>query len=133
MRQFVGMGIGILVGTGLGAAAVTGLHAQAKPPVYLVTEITVNNPEAYGKEYSPKAQASIKAHGGKLIALGGAGGGGSQGIKGLEGQPPQRAAIQLWESMEKLEAWRNSPEYQEARKIGDKYATFRAYAVEGRQ
>ncbi len=25
----------------------------------------------------------------------------------------------------------NSPDYKEARKIGDKYATFRIYAVEG--
>ena len=33
--------------------------------------------------------------------------------------------------MEKIEAWRNSPEYKEARKIGDKYASFRAFAIVG--
>ena len=49
------------------------LHAQAKPPVYLVTEIDVTNPEAYGKEFAPKAQASIKASGGKFVVIGGAG------------------------------------------------------------
>ena len=32
---------------------------------------------------------------------------------------------------EKVQAWRNSAEYKELRKIGDKYATFRAFAVEG--
>jgi uncharacterized protein (DUF1330 family) len=31
----------------------------------------------------------------------------------------------------KIEAWRNDPEYKEIRKIGDKYATFRAFAVDG--
>ena len=116
----------------LGAITVQALHAQAKPPVYFVAEITVSNPEAYGKEYSPKAQASIKAHGGKLIALGGSGGGGAEGLKSFEGEPPKRAAIQMWESMDKLQAWFNSPEYKEARAIGAKYATFRTYAIEGR-
>ena len=28
-------------------------------PVYVITEIDVKNPEAFGKEYAPKAQASI--------------------------------------------------------------------------
>jgi uncharacterized protein (DUF1330 family) len=30
-----------------------------------------------------------------------------------------------------MKAAYNSPEYKEARKIGDKYAKFRAFAVEG--
>ena len=50
----------MLAGTVIGAAAVTGLHAQAKPPVYLVTEIDVTNPEAYGTEFAPKPQATVK-------------------------------------------------------------------------
>jgi len=41
------LGLGMLAGTLIGAAAVSGLHAQAKPPVYLVTEIDVTNPDAY--------------------------------------------------------------------------------------
>ena len=61
MKQYLGLGLGVLVGTAIGAAAVSGLHAQAKPPVYLVTEIDVTDPEGYGKEYAPKAQANIKA------------------------------------------------------------------------
>ena len=32
--------------------------------------------------------------------------------------------------MDKLKAWRAGTEYKDARKIGDKYAKFRAYAVE---
>ena len=122
----------MVAGAALGAGAVQGLHAQAKPPVYFVAEITVNDPAGYGKEYAPKAQASIAAHGGKLIALGGVGGGGAQTVKAFDGDPPKRAAIQVWDSMEKLQAWYNSPEYQEARKIGMKYATFRSFSVEGR-
>jgi len=47
------------LGAAIGGAAVQGLHAQAKPPVYVVSEITVNNPDAYAKEYAPLAQAAI--------------------------------------------------------------------------
>ncbi len=61
MKQYLGLGVGMLAGAVLGAAAVSGLHAQAKPPVYLVTEIDVTNPQAYGKDFAPKAQATIKA------------------------------------------------------------------------
>ena len=37
-----------------------------------------------------------------------------------------------WDSLERLRAWRDSPEYKEDRKIGDKYAaSIRAFSVEG--
>jgi hypothetical protein len=65
MKQYFGLALGLLAGTIIGAAAVTGLHDQAKPPVYLVTEIDVTNREAYGKEFAPKAQATIKEAGGR--------------------------------------------------------------------
>ncbi|MGB6536076.1 MAG: DUF1330 domain-containing protein [Xanthobacteraceae bacterium] len=132
MKRVLTPALCTLAGMAIGGLAVQGLHAQAKPPVYFVAEITVSNPQAYGKEYAPKAQASIKAAGGKIIALGGAGGAGAQSVKGFDGNPPKRVAIQVWDSMDKLAAWYNSPGYQELRKIGAKYATFRSFAVEGR-
>ena len=121
----------MLAGAVLGAAGVSALHAQSKAPVYLVTEIDVTNPEAYGKEFAPKAQASIKAAGGKQIAIGGAGGAGAKGVVAIAGVAPKRAVIQEWASMDALMKWYNGTEYQEALKIGTKYATFRRYAVEG--
>lgn len=132
MKTYYTVTLAMLAGAAFGGAAVQTIHAQAKPPVYFVAEISVTNPQAYGKEYAPRAQASIKAAGGKLIALGGAGGAGAQMVKGFDGEPPKRAAIQVWDSMEKLEAWYNSADYQAARKIGMKYATFHSYAIEGR-
>ena len=124
----------MLAGVAVGAVAIQGLHAQGKPAVYLVTEIDVTNPEAYGKEFAPKAQASIKAAGGRQIAIGGSGGAGARGITPLEGAaPPKRAVIQQWDSMEALLAWYNGAEYRAALEIGKKYATFRRYAIEGTQ
>jgi len=115
----------IIAGFGLGAAAVESLHAQAKPPVYYIAEVDVTNQEGYMKEYVPKVQATIKASGGRILAAGGK-------VTPIEGAPPKpRVAVQMWDSVEKIQAWRNSKEYKENRKIGDKYAKFRSYAVEG--
>jgi uncharacterized protein (DUF1330 family) len=117
------------IGFGLGAVTVHGLHAQAKPPVYYVAEIDVKNPDAYAKEYAPKAQAIIKAAGGRFLAIGGTAGGAK--LTTFDGAAPKRAVVQVWDSMEKIQAWRNNPEYKELRKIGEKYATSRSYAIEG--
>ena len=124
MNQRIAMGLTLLAGVAIGATAVQGLHAQAKPPVYLVTEIDVTNADAYVKEYAPLAQASIKKAGGKLLAA-------SLKVSQIEGTAPKRVAIQVWDSLDQIQAWRNSADYKDARKIGDKYATFRSYAVEG--
>ncbi len=114
----------MLAGIAIGATAIQGLHAQAKPPVYLVTEIDVTNADAYVKEYAPLAQASIKKAGGKLLAA-------SLKVSQIEGTAPKRVAIQVWDSLEQIQAWRNGADYKDARKIGDKYATFRSFALEG--
>jgi uncharacterized protein (DUF1330 family) len=117
--------LSMLAGIAVGAIAIQGPHAQTKPPVYLVTEIDLTNPAAYGKEFAPKAQASIKAAGGRQIAIGGAGGAGAKEIMVITGTAPKRAVIQQWDSMDALKAWYNGAEYQAALKIGEKYATFR--------
>jgi uncharacterized protein (DUF1330 family) len=125
MKTYYTAALAMVAGFGLGAAAIQGLHAQGKPPVYTVTEIEITNLDAYVKEYAPLAQASIKSSGGKLLAAG-------QKITALEGTPPKsRVAIQMWDSVETAQKWRDSADYKKAREIGDKYAKFRAYAVEG--
>jgi len=127
--KYLALGAGLLAGTVIGAAAVTGLHAQAKPPVFVITEIDISDPEGYGNEFVPKAQA-IKAAGAKFLAIGGAGGG--KLITSLEGTPPKRVTIQQWDSLDALKAWYNGKDFQEALTVGRKYGTFRRYAVEGR-
>ena len=72
MKTRYTVALSMVAGAALGGAAIQGLHAQAKPPVYYVAEIEVTNPDAYAKEYAPKAQALIKAAGGKILAVGGA-------------------------------------------------------------
>jgi hypothetical protein len=47
---------------GLGAASV--LHAQAKPPAYVVAEVDVKDQDGYVKDFLPKTQANMKEFGG---------------------------------------------------------------------
>jgi uncharacterized protein (DUF1330 family) len=121
----------MLAGAAIGATAVNGLHAQAKSALYVVSEIDVTNPEAYGKEYAPKAQALIKASGGRFLAIGGAGGVGAGKVTAFDGDAPKRSTIQVWDSMEQYQAYRNAPAFKEARQIGEKYAKFHTFSVEG--
>jgi uncharacterized protein (DUF1330 family) len=80
----------------------------------------VTDPDNYAKEFAPKAQATIKSAGG-----------GAKSITGLAGTPPKRITIQAWDSMDAISAWYKGADYQAALKIGEKYATFRRYAIEG--
>jgi len=128
MNRYLALAMSMLVGTALGAAAVEGLHAQAKPPIYQITEIDLSaaNVDAYSKDYAPKAQALIREKGGRPMA-------GSQNVTALEGNPPtRRVAITVWDSMEKLQAYRNSAEFKELRTtVGDRLAKYRSFTVEG--
>ncbi len=104
-------------------------HYTVTLAMVAVAQIDVTDPDAYAKEYAPKAQALIKAAGGRLVAIGGAASGAK--VIAFDGDAPKRAVVQVWDSMEKIQAWRANPEYIELRKIGDKYAKFRSFAVEG--
>jgi uncharacterized protein (DUF1330 family) len=133
MKTKFTVALSMLAGAAVGAVAIQGLHAQAKPPVYLVTEIDVTNPEAFGKEFAPLAQATIKAAGAKFLIIGGAGGAGAKPVTAVVGTPPKRVTIQVWDNLEAMNKWYKSADYQAALKIGEKYATFRRYAVEGKE
>ena len=114
----------MLAGAALGGAAIQALHAQAKPPVYMIAINEVSDQEGYSREYVSPAQKSVKDHGGEYVAAGP----GTQ----LTGNLPRGPVVILrWESMEALQAWRNSPDFQAALKIGEKYAKFNIVAVNG--
>ncbi|MGN6750634.1 MAG: DUF1330 domain-containing protein [Xanthobacteraceae bacterium] len=118
--------LSMLVGATLGGAAIQALHAQAKPPVYMIAINELSDPESYAKEYVSPAQKTVKDHGGAYLAAG-------PGTQIAGNLPHGPVVILRWDSMEALEAWRNSPEFQAAFKIGEKYAKFNIVAVNGVQ
>ena len=125
MKRSITIGLATIAGAALGAAAVEGLHAQAKPPVYQVVEIDVLNQDAYLKDYAPKAQAVIKAAGGKFLAAGGK-------TTTIEGEPPKgRIVIQQWDSVDQIAAYRASAAFKDLLPLREKLAKFRSFTVEG--
>ena len=116
----------MLVGIAAGAAAVQTLHAQAKPPVYMIAMNELTNPDGYRKEYLPKAQAAIKQYGGVYVAAG------PGNI--IDGNFPKgRVVILRWSSIDALHKWHESPEYQAALKVGKTFAHYNVVAVDGKQ
>ena len=124
------VGLVMLACIALGAVSGQALHGQTRPPAYLIGQIDVSDPDGYAKEYLPKAREIIKAHGGRLVAAAGAAATGSQVIA-VDGEAPKRVVIYMYPSMEALRAWRNDPAYVEVRRIGEKYAKYHTFAVEG--
>jgi uncharacterized protein (DUF1330 family) len=124
MKPYLTAGFLIASGAILGGAIVHTLHAQAKPPVYMIAINEISNPEGYSKQYLPTAQKTIKDHGGIYVAAG-------PGTR-IDGSFPRgRVVILRWESMEALQAWRHSPEYEAIRKVGEGFAKYNVVAVEG--
>ena len=124
------IGFLILACVAAGALGSKTLHSQATPPAYLIGQIDVSDPVGYAKEYLPKAREIIKAHGGRLMAAAGAAATGSQ-VVAVDGEAPKRVVIYMYPSMEALQAWRNDPAYVQVRHVGEKYATYHTFAVEG--
>jgi uncharacterized protein (DUF1330 family) len=124
------IGLVMLTCVASGALASEEFHSQTKGPAYLIGQIDVSDPDGFAREYLPKAREIIKAHGGRLIAAGGAATSGSQVIA-VDGEAPKRVIIYMYPDMQALQAWRNDPAYIEVRRIGEKYAEYHTFAVEG--
>jgi uncharacterized protein (DUF1330 family) len=109
----------------LGVGAANVLHAQAKPPGFIVAEIDVKDQDGYTKDFLPKARANIKEAGGKYLA------GGFNKAIGLSGSPPPNRVVLLqFPDMEAVKAF-NDKERQLEADVGNKYASFRAIGIEG--
>ena len=124
MKTRLTIAVSMLAGAALGGAAIQALHAQAKPPVYMIAINEVSDQAGYAKEYVPPAQKSVKDHGGAYVAAG-------PGTRVSGNLPDGPVVIIRWESMEALQGWRNSPEFRAALKIGEKYAKYNIVAVNG--
>ncbi len=125
MNIYVKLGLAMLAGFAMGVIAVDQLHAQARPPAYVISEIDVINADAYAKEYVPLANKALAESGQKRLASGGK-------TIALAGAPPaSRIVLSVFENLEKAQAAYSSSAYMEARKIGDQYGKLRIFAVEG--
>jgi uncharacterized protein (DUF1330 family) len=90
----------------------------------IIVDIEVTDPVRY-EDYKRLASAAIAAHGGRYLVRGGR-------SEVLDGEwTPRRLVVLGFDSVEKAKAWRESPEYAEAKKIRETCARANMIVVEG--
>jgi uncharacterized protein (DUF1330 family) len=116
----IACGLGIVIG----AAVTENVAAQKTPPAYFIAEAVIKDVEA-DRKIIAKLPATAEKYGGRYLARGGR-------IISFGGEPPKRVIIAVFDSMDKVQAWRADPETkaleEERQTIG---TTLRHYAVEG--
>jgi uncharacterized protein (DUF1330 family) len=126
MNRFTTLGLVMLAGAALGAAAIQGLHAQAKPPVYAVVDISeITDPEGWKVvTQRPAASTETVKQGGRYITR-------TDKITALDGSAPKRMIIISFDSAEKAQAWHKSAEQKNIDEIRAKTTKSRSFIVEG--
>jgi uncharacterized protein (DUF1330 family) len=91
---------------------------------YVIVETEVTDPEQY-KQYMAASPAAITAGGGRFLVRGG-----EHAV--LEGDwRPARLVVLEFEDLGAAKRWYDSEIYQEAKKLREGAANFRAVAVQG--
>ena len=91
---------------------------------YVIVETDVTNPEQY-EQYKAASPAAIAAGGGRFLVRGGE-------LAVLEGDwQPSRIVVLEFKDLEAAKRWYESQAYQEAKKLREGAASFRAIAVQG--
>lgn len=116
--------LGVVAGVCLGGLAVHGLHAQAKPPAFLVFETEIKDRDAYEPHRQTSQRELLKA-GAKYLTVGAT-------PVVLEGEAPKRITLSRWPNIDAIKAWHTSPEMKAANEARAKYTTTRLYAIEGK-
>ena len=119
--------LAVLAAVVIGAIAIKALHAQApsgsKLPAFYIAEFEVIDREGL-KPYSAGVQSTLEPFGGRFIVRGGK-------IAPLEGEAPKGIVVIAFESIEKAQAWYDSPAYREIRPIRHRSAKSRVFILEG--
>jgi uncharacterized protein (DUF1330 family) len=97
MKPMFTVAISVLAGIAIGAGAAQLLHAQAKPPAYVITDADVTNDDAYTKEYLPLVRKAFLDGRAKYLAANGK-------VVVFAGEPPKRTAILAFDSLDTAQA-----------------------------
>ena len=116
----------VLAGAALGVGATQMLHAQAKPPAFLISDITVTDDASSRRGASGLARHSRSTAGSIW----------PEAVRRCRSparrsrKPPSARSLRMFESLDKAKEWDSSEDVKAARAI-DRGATFRSYIVEG--
>lgn len=124
MKASYKLALTLVAGAALGGAIIEGIHAQAKPPTYVVVAIRkITDADAY-KEVMAKAPAAVQASGATFVIR-------TDKITSLDGTPPARFVLLKFDSVEQAQAWHNSAAQKEVDAIRVKASDSLSFIVEG--
>lgn len=104
---------------------VTGqVAAQQTTAAYAIVELDIRQPEAFSKEFFPLAAKVFADAGARFVVK-------PSAPTAVDDTAPKRVAIIRFDSIEKATATFASDAYRQARSVGDKYASFRIFVVDG--
>ena len=128
MNQGIALGLTLLAGIAIGATAIQGLHAQAKPPAYVVIPILKMNDAAGFKagvvDKANATAAEMTAAGGQYVIR-------SEKFTSLDGTPPARLVIMKFDSVEKAQAFEKTAAQKEINAARMKTTDSLSFIVEG--
>jgi uncharacterized protein (DUF1330 family) len=127
MKRLLVPGLTMLAGVAVGAFAVQGLHAQAKPPTYIVIDIAkMTDAEGFKAVTSSPAAgpARLKELGGRYVIR-------STAMIALDGAAPARFVVLAFDSKEKAQGWADAADIKAINAIRAKTTTSRAFIVDG--
>ena len=123
MNRLIALGLTLLAGVAIGAVALGGLHAQGKPGVYAVIDISeITDPDTF-KTLGPKVGPAMAGTGAQFIMR-------TENITAVDGTPPKRFVVIGFDSLDKAKAWRASPLQKEIDAIRGKSTKSREFFVE---
>ena len=126
MKPKYKLAIALVAGTAIGGAAIQGLHAQMKPPAYIVIPILkINDAAAFKAGVVDKnVPADITAAGGHYVIR-------SQKFTTVDGTPPERLVVIAFDSVEKAQAFLNTTAQKEINAARIKSTNSLQFIVEG--
>jgi uncharacterized protein (DUF1330 family) len=119
------LALAVLAGVSIGVAGAKVIHAQQvkTPPAYVIAEVDVTDPATFQK-YREKIPETLAPFNGHYLVRGGK-------TQALEGEPPKRFVVIAFDSMEKAQAWEDSPAYAAIKPIRQSSAKSRIFIAEG--
>ena len=126
MKQNHKLALVMLAGIALGAAGATAIYAQQPKvaPGYVVAEVEVNDTDAFAK-YAAAVPGTLAPFNAKYMIRAGK-------ITPVEGDAPKQRFIVIgFDSVEKAQAWEDSPAYEAIKPIRHASAKSRVFIIEG--
>lgn len=119
------MALAVLSGAAIGVAGALAMYAQQPKaaPAYMIGEVDVTDAVTFQK-YAEQVPGTLAPFDGRYLVRGGK-------TVSVEGEAPKRIVVIAFDSVEKAQAWEDSPAYSAIKPIRHSSAKSRLFIVEG--